>query len=253
MVKGYKGFNQDLTCRGFQYEIGKTYEYNGEIELCSSGFHFCRKLQDVHQFYDLKTSRICEIEADGEIDNDCIKFVCARIRIIRELSREDIDAAVNTGKDNTGLFNSGAYNSGNRNSGDWNSGAYNSGDWNSGDGNSGDGNSGSRNSGSFCACDYSSGVFMSKKITYEAFDKQLTKTEYYELINSKGFSIVQRFGLYSFKTRTKKNGLKCIAYLDYKASWRMFWQTLTPQEKLAIKRMPHFDSAVFYEITGIRL
>ena len=41
MVKGYKGFNQDLTCRGFQYEIGKTYEYNGEIELCSSGFHFC--------------------------------------------------------------------------------------------------------------------------------------------------------------------------------------------------------------------
>lgn len=70
MVKGFKGFNQDLTCRGFQYEIGKTYEYNGKIELCSSGFHFCRKLQDVYRFYDLKTSRICEIEADGKIDND---------------------------------------------------------------------------------------------------------------------------------------------------------------------------------------
>ena len=128
MVKGFKGFNQDLTCRGFQYEIGKTYEYNGEIELCSSGFHFCRKLQDVHQFYDLKTSRICEIEADGKIDNDGIKSVCARIRIIRELSREEIDAAINTGKDNTGLFNSGY-----------------------------------RNSGDFCSCDYSSGIFMTKK------------------------------------------------------------------------------------------
>lgn len=35
MIKGFKGFSQDLTCRGFQYEIGKTYEYDGNIELCS--------------------------------------------------------------------------------------------------------------------------------------------------------------------------------------------------------------------------
>ena len=223
MVKGYKGFNQDLTCRGFQYEIGKTYEYNGEIELCSSGFHFCRKLQDVHQFYDLKTSRICEIEADGKIDNDSIKSVCARIRIIRELSREEIDAAVNTGKDNTGLFNSGNCNSGNC------------------------------NSGYFCACNNSSGVFMTKKITYEAFNKQLTKKEYDALINSEGFKILQRFRLYSFKARTEKDGQKHIVHLSYKASWRMFWQGLTPEQKLTIKRMPHFDTNVFYEITGIKL
>lgn len=218
MVKGFKGFNQDLTCRGFQYEIGKTYEYNGEIELCSSGFHFCRKLQDVHQFYDLKTSRICEIEADGKIDNDGIKSVCARIRIIRELSREEIDAAVNTGKDNTGLFNSG-----------------------------------NCNSGYFCACNNSSGVFMTKKITYEAFNKQLTKKEYDALINSEGFKILQRFRLYSFKARTEKDGQKHIVHLSYKASWRMFWQGLTPEQKLTIKRMPHFDTNVFYEITGIKL
>jgi len=59
--------------------------------------------------------------------------------------------------------------------------------------------------------------------------------------------------LYSFKTRTKKNGQKHIAYLSYKASWRMFWQKLTPEQKLTVKRMPHFDADVFYEITGIRL
>ena len=57
MVKGFKGFNEDLTCRGFQYEIGKTYKHNGEVELCRSGFHFCRKLKDVHQFYNLKLCR----------------------------------------------------------------------------------------------------------------------------------------------------------------------------------------------------
>ena len=288
MVKGFKGFNQDLTCRGFQYEIGKTYEYNGEIELCSSGFHFCRKLQDVHQFYDLKTSRICEIVADGKIEDDGIKSVCARIRIIRELSREEIDAAVNTGKDNTGFFNSGDYNSGdgnsgyrnsgngnsgngnsgngnsgyrnsgngnsgNGNSGNGNSGYRNSGNGNSGDCNSGNGNSGDCNSGAFCSCDHSSGIFMTKKITYEAFNKQLTKEEYDALIKSEGFALLQRFRLYSFKARTKKDGQKHIVHLSYKASWRMFWQRLTPEQKLTIKRMPHFDSDVFYEITGIKL
>lgn len=218
MVKGFKGFNQDLTCRGFQYEIHKTYEYDGDIELCSQGFHFCRKLRDVHTFYNLKKSRICEIKADGKIIDDDKKSVCARISIIRELSREEIDAAINTGKDNTGLFNSG-----------------------------------DRNSGDFCSCDYSSGIFMTKKITYEAFNKQLTEEGYDALIESEGFTILQRFRLYSFKTRTTKNGQKRLFHLAYKASWRMFWQSLTPMQKLTIKRMPHFDADVFYEITGIRL
>ena len=228
MVKGFKGFNEDLTCRGFQYEIGKTYKHNGEVELCRSGFHFCRKLKDVHHFYNLKTSRICEIEADGKIDDDGVKSVCSRMRIVREVSREEILSIINIGEKNTGMLNSG----------DLNSGRLNSGDLNSGD---------------FCSCDYSSGIFMTKKITYEAFNKQLTKEEYDALIESKGFTLLQRFRLYAFKTRTEKNGQKHLAYLSYKASWRMFWQTLTPMQKLTVKRMPHFDADVFYEITGIKL
>ena len=291
--KGYKGFKQDLTCRGFQYEIGKTYEYDGDIELCRQGFHFCRELRNVHDFYNLKQSRICEIVADGKIEDDGIKSVCSRISIVRELSREEIDAAVNTGEGNTGVFNSGhgnsgSYNSGdgnsgnrnsghdnsgnrnsghgnsgnynsgdgnsgNRNSGNYNSGNRNSGDDNSGNDNSGHGNSGNYNSGNFCSCDHSSGIFMTKKITYEAFNKQLTKEEYDALIESEGFSLLQHFRLYSFKARTEKDGQKHIVHLSYKAIWRMFWQTLTPEQKLTIKRMPHFDADVFYEITGIRL
>ena len=89
MVKGFKGFNEDLTCRGFLYEIGKTYKHSGEVELCRSGFHFCRKLKDVYQFYNLKTSRICEIVADGKIIDDDKKSVCSRMRIVREISREE--------------------------------------------------------------------------------------------------------------------------------------------------------------------
>jgi hypothetical protein len=94
---------------------------------------------------------------------------------------------------------------------------------------------------------------MTKKITYEAFNKQLTKEEYDDLIGSEGFRLLQRFRLYAFKTRTEKNGQKRLAYLSYKTSWRMFWQTLTPMQKLTVKRMPHFDADVFYEITGIKL
>ena len=95
--------------------------------------------------------------------------------------------------------------------------------------------------------------FYDKKITYEAFNKQLTKEEYDALIESEGFTILQRFRLYSFKTRTEKNGQKRLIHLSYKASWRIFWQSLTPMQKLTIKRMPHFDADVFYEITGIKL
>ena len=53
-VKGYKAFNKDLTCRDFQYEIGKEYKHEGNIELCSEGFHFCKRLMDIHGYYDLK-------------------------------------------------------------------------------------------------------------------------------------------------------------------------------------------------------
>ena len=142
MVKGFKGFNEDLTCRGFQYEIGKTYEHNGEVELCRSGFHFCRKLKDVHHFYNVKESRICEIVAYGKIIDDDKKSVCSRIRIVREVSREEIWSIINIGKENKGLCNSG-----NDNSGDYNSGDRNSGDLKRGDPNSGDHNSGDLNTG----------------------------------------------------------------------------------------------------------
>jgi hypothetical protein len=49
-MRGYKAFNKDLTCRGFQYEIGKTYEMDGEIEICRRGFHFCESISDCYKF-----------------------------------------------------------------------------------------------------------------------------------------------------------------------------------------------------------
>ena len=104
-LKGYKGFNKDLTCRDFQYEIGKEYKYEGNIKLCSEGFHFCRKLIDIHRYYNLKDEevRVCEIIASGNIIEGDDKCVTDTIKIIRELSKEEMEEMKNIGKENTGI------------------------------------------------------------------------------------------------------------------------------------------------------
>src|SRR4030066_384670 len=63
-MKAYKGFNHDMTCRGFQFEIGKTYTHDGEIKLCKSGFHSCEAPLDVWNFYP-PSALFAEVELDG--------------------------------------------------------------------------------------------------------------------------------------------------------------------------------------------
>ena len=155
-MKGYKAFDSDLTCRGMQYEVGKEYTHDGDISLCKQGFHFCDQLIACYQYYNSK-SRICEVEALGKVKSDGTKSVTDHIKIVRELTREEIASLANIGVDNAGVCNSGDWNSGNRNSGNRNSGDWNSGDWNSGDWNSGDWNSGNWNTGDWNSGNWNSG------------------------------------------------------------------------------------------------
>ena len=66
-MKAYKAFNQDMTCRGFQYEEGKTYELpeGQEAKLCERGFHACERPVDVLNYYDAGKSVVHEVEVDG--------------------------------------------------------------------------------------------------------------------------------------------------------------------------------------------
>ena len=84
-IIAYKGFNSDWTCRGFQYEVGKTYEHEGEVEACSSGFHSCENPMDVWSYYDI-------INADGELN----KF--AKVTASGELARHDDDSKIASAK-----------------------------------------------------------------------------------------------------------------------------------------------------------
>ena len=86
-MKGYKGFDRDLKCRGFQYEIGKTFTHQGEVSLCNSGLHFCENALSVLDFYD-PTQRFAEVEAEDVVTETASdsKRVAKTIHIKDEIS-----------------------------------------------------------------------------------------------------------------------------------------------------------------------
>nr|DAJ64527.1 MAG TPA: hypothetical protein [Caudoviricetes sp.] len=78
-MKAYKGFDKDLKCKDFQYEIGKTYE-EPTAELCNSGFHACERPLDVFRYYaPSKMSRYCEVNLDDVSDQmSCDSKCCGK-------------------------------------------------------------------------------------------------------------------------------------------------------------------------------
>lgn len=94
-VMGYKAFNKDYTCRQFQYEVGKTFEYGGPIELCGAGFHFCRRLSDIFTYYrDKDNIQIAIVEALGNIIDGEDKSCTDKIRIVKPLSYTEAEEII---------------------------------------------------------------------------------------------------------------------------------------------------------------
>ena len=85
----YKGFDKNLQCRGFQYEVGKTYEHTGPVVACKSGFHACADPWDVLKYYDFADgSRFATVTARGEVcreDGGDSKIATASLTVTAEL------------------------------------------------------------------------------------------------------------------------------------------------------------------------
>jgi len=278
-TKGFKAFNRiegrtDAgKCRGFLFEEGRTYEIDGELELCKNGFHACKNAVLCLEYYPTAT-----LFAEIEFLGDCLyeqptehKGCSSKIRIIRFFGIEELflDSSGNSGKSNSGYYNSGSYNSGDRNSGSSNSGDYNSGDrnsgsWNSWYRNSGDRNSGSYNSGGWNSGDRNSGYYNSGD--YNSGDRN---SGYY---NSGSWNACNREGGYfntedatqirvfnklcdlSVWNKTPKPELihfQLDVGLGYKGSWQKSYKAASKEDKELLLALPNFDKDVFFELTGI--
>ena len=132
-MKCYKGFDKDLKCRGFQYEIGKEYEEN-TADICHKGFHACENPMDVFGYYNPADSRYCEVDLDtNEQTEEDSKRVGKKIKIETEIGLSGlIQAGVKfilekvdfkSAKENNTGTQSAATNTGNQ------SAATNTGDW----------------------------------------------------------------------------------------------------------------------------
>jgi len=88
-MKGYKA-THNMKCLDFLFEVGKTYEIEGELKICKNGFHFCRKMEDTTDYYDPTDNFILlEIEALGDIQHKDDKSVTSRIKILRVVPKEE--------------------------------------------------------------------------------------------------------------------------------------------------------------------
>ena len=114
-MKMYKGFDKNMKCRGFQYEIGGTYETD-EAKICELGFHACENPLDVLQYYDPANSRFClvDLDANGDTSNDS-KRVGRKIHIEAEIGINGlISAGVKFILDHIKSDSAREYNTGNR-------------------------------------------------------------------------------------------------------------------------------------------
>ena len=96
-IISYKGFNSNLQCKGFQYEVGKEYEIDGDIKVCKRGFHACESPLEVLDHYpifgdDLKENRFCVVEQSGVTDKErnSTKVCSSKIKIKAELKLSEL-------------------------------------------------------------------------------------------------------------------------------------------------------------------
>ena len=231
-VKGYKVFNPDWTCRGFQYEVGKIFEEDVKPSCCDGGFHFCEKAADCFSYYSFNSeNRVAEVIALGEVDTDGKKSCTNKIQIVREIPWQELLTIVNTGKDCTGLCNTG-----NRNTGDWNKSSFNTGCFNTEE----------------------------QKITLFNKPSDITYNDWLRsdaryLLNQIPKDVLE--WVYEEDMTDEEKAANptyettggYLKVLNESECGQLWWGSLSDFQKNYIKSIPNFDAEIFEQCTGIKV
>ena len=289
-IKGYKVFNPDWNCRGFQYEVGKVFEEDVTPSVCDRGFHFCERASDCFQYYQFNPkNKVAEVIAMGDVDTDGTKSCTNKIRIVREIPWDELLRIVNEGKDCTGLCNTGNRNTGNRNTGNRNTGDRNTGNWNTGDRNTGNWNTGNRNTGNWNTgnrntgnwntgnwntgnwntgdwnkSSFNNGCFMTDEPKIMMFNKP-TDWTYRDWLNSDACHLLNQIpkNVVEWVCSSDMKDEEKAAHPEHKTTGGYFkilyesehgqiwWNGLQEDCKQIIRSLPNFDADIFRECTGI--
>ena len=231
-VKGYKVFNPDWTCRGFQYEVGKIFEEDVKPSCCDRGFHFCEKAADCFSYYSFNSeNRVAEVIALGEVDTDGKKSCTNKIQIVREIPWQELLTIVNTGKDCTGFCNTG-----NRNTGDWNKSSFNTGCFNTEE----------------------------QKITLFNKPSDITYNDWLRsdaryLLNQIPKDVLE--WVYEEDMTDEEKAANptyettggYLKVLNESECGQLWWGSLSDFQKNYIKSIPNFDAEIFEQCTGIKV
>ena len=235
VVKGFKVFNPDWTCRNKKYGCPGRFEEDVTPSACNVGMHFCKKAADCFNYYSFDSNnKVAEVIAYGEISEDGDKCATNKLEVVREIPWSELLNLVNTGKGCAGLCNSGNRNSGNRNSGDWNK------------------------------CNFSNGCFNTESPKIYLFNKpsEWTYQDWVEsearyLLNEIPGNVLQ-WVYYSNMTDEEKAEYPeaeitggYLKKLDNTGCAAFWWDRLSEKEKEIIKSIPNFDAGIFKVITGI--
>ena len=281
---GYKAFDKDLKCRGFQYEVGKSYKIEGELKICENGFHFCENLKDVYSYYPKsENTRVCKVESLGELIKDSDKSVTSEIKIVEEISLDELikltdglkfntgyrntgrysTGNYNTGYFNTGYRNTGNYSTGNYNTGNYNTGNFNTGHYNTGHYNTGYRNTGNYNTGNYNTGNYNTGYFNTDSPTVRLFgkDSKLTfddekiknlKSVMSHLTSKPILTWVYESSMTEQEKADNPTYKTTGGYLKKVKDHKMFDQSkLTKEHITFLKTLPNFDAKIFEECTSL--
>ena len=220
-MKGYKAFLSDMTTKhgdNTVYEVGKTYTVEGEVKICENGYHFCKKCVDVYDYYS-KPCRICEVNVTGAVQTQGNKSVGRKLKILRELTADEISSLCN---------------SGNRNSGDWNSGNWNSGYCNT-------------TEPTVRLFDHQTDITFSDFKWSRAYDL---------LCSIPSDCLTWKYSEYMTDdekaAHPEHETTGGFLYLE-KADCQAWWESLSDESKAAITSMPYFDAEKFFICTGIKV